>query len=850
MDFDDREDRDGVRLTWNYVPRSKLQHHRNVVPLAALYTPLNNKRHVSCLDASHMQRCRQCTAFFNAYAAVSNGVWQCQFCGFGNRQRDPGDGRTQSFGGNLATNTRPGNAGANSGNGDHSGMAANMNGGHMAGNWNGPDSAIASTPPSTVDYATLRHASVPPVFVYVVDVAFAADDPAFAALQTAVAELVRQLPANALVGLVSFAKHVLVHDLATPRRSYAFNGAKEYSAADVQRMLGLEAHTSGAMGRAARRLLCVAGERDYDIAATIERLLPAAFEPKSQLRALRATGCALNVAALAVHAMVGSGAGHVMCFMGGAATFGPGRVVGELLREPMRSHHDIERERAATSVGAGVAAAGMAAGMGRQVARVDSALPRVARDLYARVAEVMVAAGVACDMFVGCYDQVGVYEMAVVAARTGGTVVMCDSFATSMFRQSVARFVGEMEGNGTGNDDDADYNGNAMEGLVNAPTVALNATLECRVTRDFQVQGLVGHATALPVRPDRAASVLPTSVGEGNAVAWKVCAADTQSTYAVFLDKVDSPAPGTAFVQFAFHYEHPSGAMRVRVTTVPLGVVGDADGASLEAGFDQEAAVVALARAAVDKLQPRASRAAFSPADVVKQLDSQLVDFCRRFAVFHRGDMRSFRLAAAYAMVPQFLYHLRRSPLVRVFNSSPDETAYVCHVFMHEDVTNALIIIQPALLSYDIDTFGADDGECSSNADPEPVLLDSMSLGPTKILLLDTFFHILIYHGATVAQWRKLGYHNMEGYEHFRDFLEAPRREAMDILLDRFPLPRFIDCDEGGSQARFLMAKLNPSTSYSANPNHLYGGQQDVLTDDTSLQMFMDLIQRTVVGKK
>ena len=40
--------------------------------------------------------------------------------------------------------------------------------------------------------------------------------------------------------------------------------------------------------------------------------------------------------------------------------------------------------------------------------------------------------------------------------------------------------------------------------------------------------------------------------------------------------------------------------------------------------------------------------------------------------------------------------------------------------------------------------------------EPEPVLLDSLSLGRSKILLLDTFFQILIYHGAQVAEWKKL----------------------------------------------------------------------------------------------
>lgn len=33
--------------------------------------------------------------------------------------------------------------------------------------------------------------------------------------------------------------------------------------------------------------------------------------------------------------------------------------------------------------------------------------------------------------------------------------------------------------------------------------------------------------------------------------------------------------------------------------------------------------------------------------------------------------------------------------------------------------------------------------------------------------------------------------------------------------MDRFPVPRWVVCDQGGSQARFVLARLNPSTTVS-----------------------------------
>ncbi|KAJ1339306.1 protein transporter sec23 [Batrachochytrium salamandrivorans] len=52
----------------------------------------------------------------------------------------------------------------------------------------------------------------------------------------------------------------------------------------------------------------------------------------------------------------------------------------------------------------------------------------------------------------------------------------------------------------------------------------------------------------------------------------------------------------------------------------------------------------------------------------------------------------------------------------------------------------------------------------SMDAPVQPVLLDSVSMQPNVILLLDTYFHILIWHGETIAAWRKAKYHEDPTY--------------------------------------------------------------------------------------
>ena len=125
------------------------------------------------------------------------------------------------------------------------------------------------------------------------------------------------------------------------------------------------------------------------------------------------------------------------------------------------------------------------------------------------------------------------------------------------------------------------------------------------------------------------------------------------------------------------------------------------------------------------------------------------------------------RLEKNFTLYPQFMFHLRRSQFLQVFNNSPDETAFYRHVLNHEDVSNSLVMIQPTLDAYGFEHEGG-----------QPVLLDSTSIQPQAILLLDTFFHILIFHGETVAEWRKASYQEREGYENFKTLLEEPKEDA------------------------------------------------------------------------
>merc|ERR1711953_298951 len=143
--------------------------------------------------------------------------------------------------------------------------------------------------------------------------------------------------------------------------------------------------------------------------------------------------------------------------------------------------------------------------------------------------------------------------------------------------------------------------------------------------------------------------------------------------------------------------------------------------------------------------------------------------------------------------------------------------------------------IQPALLQYSFD-----------EGPPQPVLLDSASLKPDVILLLDAFFHVVIWRGEKVQAWYDAKYQEKEEYANFKALLQAPAEDAKQILNDRFPVPRYIQTNAGGSQARFLTSKVNPSTTHN-NAGGFGGESSVVLTDDVSLKVFMEHLIKLAV---
>ncbi|XP_037804576.1 protein transport protein Sec23A-like isoform X1 [Penaeus monodon] len=766
QDFiESQETKEGVRFSWNVWPSSRIEATRMVVPVAAAFTPLKKRDDLPPICYEPLKCTQsQCGAILNPLCQVDyrSKMWVCCFC----FQRNPFPSSYAS----ISEQSQP---------------------------------AELFPQYSTIEYTIMRQQNMPPVFLFVVDTCV--DEEELSALKESITMSLTLMPANALVGLITFGRHVHVHVLANEvlRKQYVFPGHKDQTAKSVQEYLGvgLKATQTQMPGQAApapqpgqmnNRFLQPVQECEIMLVDILTDLRRDPWPVSSGKRPLRATGSALSIAVGLLEACYPNTGARIMTFLGGACSVGPGMVVDDDLRRPIRSHHDIEKD--------------------------NCKYMKKAIKFYEALAKRSSDNGHIIDLYACALDQVGLHEMKYCSTYTGGHMVLGDSFQSSLFRTTFQRvFARDEKGN--------------LE-------MAFNATLEVKTSRELKIAGALGPCVSAN---EKGPNVAETEIGIGNTTKWKMCGLGPSTTVAIFFEVANqqgSDIPGTrGHVQFITRYQHASGQTRVRVTTVARNWADAQTGQQfISLGFDQEAAAVLMARLAVNR-----SETDQDGTDVLRWVDRMLIRLCQKFGDFTPNDPNSYRFHDTFTLYPQFMFHLRRSQFLQVFNNSPDETSFYRCMLNRETVTECLTMIQPVLCSY-------------SFQGVEPVMLDTSSIQPDRILLLDTFFHVLIFLGETMAAWKREGYHEQEEYAVFKELLQSPVDDAQDILATRFPIPRYVETEQGGSQARFLLSKVNPSQTHN---NALYGsaipdpnstdGGAPVLTDDVSLQVFMEHLKKLAV---
>ncbi|KAJ9470726.1 Protein transport protein SEC23 [Diplonema papillatum] len=655
-----------------------------------------------------------------------------------------------------------------------------------------------------VEYTLRQAKGLTPFYLFVIDLCVgSANKRDMDDLRNTLLKAINFLPSDATVGVMTFGTAVSVHELVDqsgsdlPGKIMTLKGSKSYTSQQVAQLLRLNA-PGGAPnlkeagdchpyppGTVPNCFFAKLSDVEVRLTELFDGLEPDPWPVAAGFRQRRCTGAALSVASALTDILYPGSGGRIMLFLSGPCTEGPGICVDPDQACVMRQHSDIKGDTN------------------------EAKYWLKSRAFFDELAQKLIRNGHCVDAFLNALDQVGYAEMNTCVASTGGTCLLADSYSNPKFVDSFRKFFNR----------DAD-------GLL--PSV-YNARLEVQTSAQWKIAGAIGPMNSTKKKTSSLST--DTEYGVGGTTEWLMPSLDPRTHIAFYFEVANTQRPGSyRFVQFTTKYQHYTGEMRLRVTTACHHI--SSANARIEdfvPSFDQYTSAVLMARLASFKAEEG------HVFDVLRWLDGHLIKLVSRFGS-ERDKPSNLTLAPQMSLFPQFMFHLRRSQFLQVFNSSPDETCF-CRLWLNrESSQNSLVMIQPALFAYD------------NSGGPMPVLLDSSSVQTSNILLLDTYFEVVIHYGEVIASWRDSGYHENPEYEYFARLLQQPKEEAMKIVRERYPQPRFVECDHHGSQARLLYNVVNPSNTHNQK-NEGYGQQQGeiVYTDDASLQTFLERLKEVAI---
>ena len=607
----------------------------------------------------------------------------------------------------------------------------------------------------------------PPCFLLVLDTAMSAEE-----LQDAkdsLGQLVALLPEECLVGLITFGATVTVHELCEHNafpKSYVLRGTDDVTQEQLKKLLGLELSASeyasydkqrgsavAEASNALRRFILPVSECEFALQTALDELRPDPFPREQGTRPFRATGVAVAAAQGLIAECHSAQGARVMVFTSGPCTIGPGSIVGRDMSETMRTHQDFNKG--------------------------DAKHYKAASKFYNQIGIRLATHAHTLDVFACSLDQVGLAEMKTAVDQTGGVMVLAEQFGADAFRSSLRRMFAR------------DSSG--------ALDMYFNATFSVFCTPQVMVCGGIGPMSALAVKSK---SISENEVGMGQTTSWRVCSLNSNTSVAVYYEIVNqhsNPIPsGTPFyLQFCVRYKRSNGEIRLRVMTVarrwaesssshdvvsgacffrlfrlfcffcffcffcpltgcpacelcvfilcvfirfrPRGG-GDAGGAGVHVSHRTRGDVRLAALAGQVSLLYISVLTAIRMTSRVCFVYRTLIRVGTKFGEYAKDAPETFRMPGPFAIYPQFMFNLRRSQFLQTANNTPDETAFYRLMMGRETVLNSLVMIQPTLMSY---TF---------NGPPTPVLLDVASIQPDCILLLDTFFMIVVHAGSTIGE--------------------------------------------------------------------------------------------------
>ena len=668
-----------------------------------------------------------------------------------------------------------------------------------------------------VEYATQSYDSeaLNPSFVFLVDTT--TDEKELEAQKEAIFTYVSSLEAHTKIAVITYGSVVTIHELLPARipRSFAFRDESSLIAGKIGSIISA---ARGTTGQATQNVFVPIEQCVDNLARVLDDISVDDWPREMGHRPERRTGVALSLATTILESYNRGNPGHVILLTGGICTAGVGQCADPDNTIPLRTHNQIsEKEKEAKYV-----------------------VP--ATNFYTELGIRASKSSICFDIFACGFDQYGLYEMNNLTDLTGGFMITAESFSDSLFIQNTNRYFEIIAGS-------------TWPNSLAEQFVGHKATITLGLPSYIKIAGIIGPGSPVVVENDT--KIAKRTIGKKSSakISLPVLTRDTTITIFLEVDKDSDLAPAAfagpnqdttrapigsesfynlpevgadTIFQATLAYHTVDGIKVNRVLSHKFKTVRDSPIACLRC-FDQDTAAVVMSRLTLHTmLEGVDSRLA------LKKLDRTITSIASSFGAVDPHDPKKFNFFDNFIFFPQTLFHFRRSPYFEIISFSPDETTYYTHYLMNSDVMQSLTMISPNLYSY------------NSQDPPVTVILDSSATKKDHILILDTFFKVVVWRGSAVASWIKAGYQNQEGFTWIKDLLDNVSNDAHALANSHFPVASLIECDAGSSAARYIMSRLNPGGN--AHNKGSYDAE-DVLTDDIPLQVYIQRLNDIIIDK-
>lgn len=751
--MENEEISNGIRFVWNNLPNNRTDSTIITVPVGFHYQPGRQIENMPLVDYEPVA-CKQCKSILNPYVKIDfkSKCWDCQFCLVKNQ-----------FSSIYAQNISETNL---------------------------PTELIKEY--TTLEYKLNRKETNWPIFIFLIDTCVEEEE--LLAIKENIQLVVSELPQECSIGVISFGNICQVHELGFAEYpvSYNFKGDVLYKPLEIQEMLGLVNITkTGNLNNVSNsgqlsRYVVPIKDCEFALNTLLDELQVDPFGKNVGERFSNSAGLAIQIAISMLETNNSNDPSRIQLFLGSPTTIGYGQIVSKPLTEVIRNWIDFDKNAENTKYS------------------------KPAAEYYTGLATRAAKSGQTIDIFFCSFNQGGILEMRSLTEKTGGVLVMSDSFTTGQFKDTFKKLF------------DLDESGSLK--------MNFKGKIEINTSKPIFLSGAIGQMISLD---QNAPHVSQIKQYEGGTKLWYLGGFDYNSSYTFLLDMNSEASIFNKFgyIQLLTTYVAGDRSHRLRVTTVSRSILGSLNSGSntqeLIKGFDQESACVMLAKIGVIKGYSE------DYSEVLKWLDKCLIRLLTKLTTFRSNDVKSFRLPKELDMFPQFIFYLRRSAFIQHFNASIDEIVVYRTTLLHENVNNCTIMIQPVMYSY-----------TAEQPEATPVFLDIQNMKSDNVLFLDTFFNVIVWHGEEVGGWRDQELHLQEDYSNIKMMLESPQEYAQQLLSERIPVPKFISCDAGSGQERHIKAVVDPSISGSSSKVISDG----FASDDVTLSKFMEYLIKVVVS--